>query len=232
MNDLPQELVDRVIDLCDDKEMSVCGLVCRRWARRSRGRLFTALTVHAQSLPHIVDIVDTSSFPILSFVRELTLTVVPALLDDALLARLHPCPNLRTIRITGTERHVGIDPSITTELDALQPHLRSWAVDSSSITRLDLVLSTPKISLQTVMNAVSCLPGLSELHMEGFATHQPSPPPSIRLAPLRALFVRSCDPVFFSWVLTLPSVLLFHHLTVGPFMSPSEKSVELYGMIC
>ncbi|KAJ7611260.1 hypothetical protein FB45DRAFT_1065933 [Roridomyces roridus] len=226
MDDFPQELVDRFIDFCDVKEIMTCSLVCKAWVIRSRYQLFARvpLTLRAQSLSRVVDIVNTSSFPILSHIRGLLLFIAPDALDENLLAQLHPCPNLRSIRIVGVDDQLEInvadqsivDSPISQQLDAVQPHLRAWAVDAPSITKLELGLfARTVIPLQTVMGVVSCLPGLTTLRLKGVGTKEPSPSPSPHLASLRTLSVPGCDGVLFSWLLTLPTVPALHHLTIG-----------------
>ncbi|KAJ7877646.1 hypothetical protein B0H13DRAFT_1535416, partial [Mycena leptocephala] len=73
-----QELFDEIIDHCYEgpggaAAVNTCGFVCKRWLPRSRFHLFSRIILDADNLPLFIDIVDTSSLPILSFVRHLTL---------------------------------------------------------------------------------------------------------------------------------------------------------------
>ncbi|KAJ7611270.1 hypothetical protein FB45DRAFT_941437 [Roridomyces roridus] len=222
MDALPQELVDRIIDSCDDsRTFKACGLVCKRWTYATRSHLFNKLTVCADGLPHIVDLIDDSSSPILSFIQNLTLNVAPDALDDTLLARLHPCPNLRRITVLGRDANQlrSGDAMLPDQLHAIQSHLRSWVADSPhSISSLHLNLPTTSLSLETIMGVITSFPCLRVLHVEGFLAHEPAPPPSVKLeCPLQTLSVQGCGKVLFSWLLTLPSVPALSSLSVGPF---------------
>jgi len=73
MPDFAQELIDQVVDhwcLEDPKGMKPCGLVSKRWLPRSRYHLFSSVLLDAQNLHSFVALVDTSSLPILEFVRH------------------------------------------------------------------------------------------------------------------------------------------------------------------
>ncbi|KAJ7921315.1 hypothetical protein B0H13DRAFT_1866698 [Mycena leptocephala] len=101
MRDFAQELVEKVIDhYAEPRDMAsvkVCGLVCKRWSSRSRFHLFSRVILDKDNLSLFIDIIDSSSSPILSFIQHLTLRFAGRCLEDALLDKIHHCPNIRGI---------------------------------------------------------------------------------------------------------------------------------------
>ncbi|KAJ7764933.1 hypothetical protein B0H16DRAFT_1310555, partial [Mycena metata] len=82
MRDLPQELVDHVLDNIafsatgDTKDIGACGSVCKRWLPSSRKHLFSHLAISNSGSPtpqSFLDLADGSSEPVLSFVRTIHL---------------------------------------------------------------------------------------------------------------------------------------------------------------
>ncbi|KAJ6553486.1 hypothetical protein DFH09DRAFT_1318874 [Mycena vulgaris] len=78
MQEFPQELVDLIIDdvagTPNTPDIRTCGGVCRQWLPRSRMHLFSALTLSnadPAAIQAFLNIVDASSFQILSLVQSL-----------------------------------------------------------------------------------------------------------------------------------------------------------------
>ncbi|KAJ7611299.1 hypothetical protein FB45DRAFT_941495 [Roridomyces roridus] len=136
MDDFPQELTEKVMDLCIDPdssfpaaEMASCGLVCKKWAPRSRSNLFSYVRLtgneRLSALPDLI--ADRPN--ILSFIRHLGLEMGTDSFDDALLGRMHQLSSLTSIRL------LLVDPALQpAHLEALFPHLRAWSSHSSSIS--------------------------------------------------------------------------------------------------
>ncbi|KAJ7834158.1 hypothetical protein B0H13DRAFT_1653387, partial [Mycena leptocephala] len=75
MDGLAQELIDQIIDCCNLAEkdaMGACGLVCKLWLPRSRYHLFSRVSVNTDNLHSFVDVLESSSSPILTFIQHLT----------------------------------------------------------------------------------------------------------------------------------------------------------------
>ncbi|KAJ7861062.1 hypothetical protein B0H13DRAFT_1639187 [Mycena leptocephala] len=72
MDGLAQELIDQIIDCCNLAEkdaMGACGLVCKLWLPRSRYHLFSRVSVNTDNLHSFVDVLESSSSPILTFIQ-------------------------------------------------------------------------------------------------------------------------------------------------------------------
>ncbi|KAJ7691300.1 hypothetical protein B0H17DRAFT_565256 [Mycena rosella] len=190
MRDFPPELTDGVIDcLCEssrhamaptprwlapglaDKSwkdaMKTCGLVCKGWLRRSRFHLFSQLHLREYDLHSFVNVVDASSLPILDFIRHLTLNFDRSMFDDALLTRIHRCPNLTRVeaklydglRVTESAGH------------CLFTHLPLWASNAPSLSRLDLAfIGRDSIRTDVILDIASCIPSLEYLGIYGPST--------------------------------------------------------------
>jgi hypothetical protein len=128
MRDFAQELVEKVIDhYAEPQDMAsvkVCGLVCKRWSSRSRFHLFSRVILDKDNLSLFIDIIDSSSSPILSFIQHLTLRFAGRCLEDALLDKIHHCPNIRGIEACISV--VNVD-EIDNFYQSLQIHLPFWA---------------------------------------------------------------------------------------------------------
>ncbi|KAJ7621811.1 hypothetical protein B0H17DRAFT_1151729 [Mycena rosella] len=163
MNDLAQELADQVIDWVADENvmhMCICSLVCKRWLHRTRYRLFSKVLLITENLRSFIDLVESSSLPILSFIRHLELRYNGNPVDNALLARAQLCPNLTRIRIliTGHSHNVHW---LTKQ--SLHSHLHHGARIRLPFA-FGLVLHRPnKISVGTLTRIVSCFPNLDTL---------------------------------------------------------------------
>ncbi|KAJ7699045.1 hypothetical protein B0H17DRAFT_1049987 [Mycena rosella] len=80
---LPQELVDLILgelqtdefDFLGRHTIARCGLVCRNWLPLSRTHLFAHVILNDRSIKKLLSVVAASSFPILTFIRAVTLTV-------------------------------------------------------------------------------------------------------------------------------------------------------------
>jgi hypothetical protein len=72
MDDLAQELIDQIIDCwnLEKDAMGPCGLVGKIWLPRSRYHLFSRVSVNPRNLQSFVDVVESSSSPILTFIQH------------------------------------------------------------------------------------------------------------------------------------------------------------------
>ncbi|KAJ7088410.1 hypothetical protein B0H15DRAFT_290053 [Mycena belliarum] len=172
MDKLPQELIDHTIDdyhaAADPTEraMECCGLVCKRWLRRSRFHLFSDLTLSAGNLPDFVDIIERSSTSLLNFVRHLELQYHGPSPDPLLLSRLHRCPNLVSIDLHITGGSASVLMAWLNSDEALHTHLRAWSDNSDTLSRLDITVRLrrkQKLSLGTVIRIISCVPRIEAL---------------------------------------------------------------------
>jgi hypothetical protein len=133
---LAQELVDQLIDalyVADPDSMKKSGLVCTHWVARSRYNIFARVSVSATRLLPFVEIISSSSLPILTFIRNLHLDYdgEPGWLWN--IDWIQPCPNLCAFGI-----RVGVQVE---DLESLYPHLPSWA-ESGSVSELRLIAMT------------------------------------------------------------------------------------------
>ncbi|KAJ6605302.1 hypothetical protein DFH09DRAFT_1422303 [Mycena vulgaris] len=225
MNDLAQELVDHIIDSCWTlpdrrltKAMESCGLVCKRWVRRTRYHLFSTVSLNSDKLESFVNLVESSPLPILSFVRHLRLRYDDRPLDTTHWARLHRCANLERIDIDIRSQSWDLD-AVADWLgsDALHAHLRSWSANSGSISRLTLASDEGiVVPWRTFINIISCVPSVETLEVWDLA---PSPatdahpalfPPSITRLELGSDYKRSVS--FFTCLLSLPVLPTFTSL--------------------
>ncbi|KAJ7474046.1 hypothetical protein FB451DRAFT_1558302 [Mycena latifolia] len=228
MDELAQELVDHIIDCChlaDKDTMSSCGLVCKRWLPRSRCHLFSKVSLNPDSLRSFVDLIDSSSFPILSFIRHLTLEHDTDLFDTTHWAldwaRLHPCPNLNRIEITFG---AVLDRQAERWLSShLCPQIRAWNDNSSSVSRLDLTSTSPvcsvSLSWRSIINIMACLPCIDTLRVYRIQLASlPVTAPSLVLSHLANLDLDLMDDtkgnLFFTWLLSLPVVPILQSLSL------------------
>ncbi|KAJ7160551.1 hypothetical protein C8R43DRAFT_341339 [Mycena crocata] len=226
MHGLAQEVVDELIDwshIVDANAMKPCGLVCKNWLRRSRYHLFATVLLSAANISSFIDLVEASSLPLLSFIRDLTLCYGGVPSDEAFLQKLYRTPNLKKIVI-----RIGIFvPDVQGALDwlnsamRLHNHLRAWANSSSSLYTLVLEARPIRtIPLRTLVELISCLPTIKELsllglhHITADAGTPPAYPLELRLLHLNAV---TGSEFLFSWLLSLPGVSRLQHLPSGSF---------------
>ncbi|KAJ7699005.1 hypothetical protein B0H17DRAFT_1196593 [Mycena rosella] len=106
---LPTEIVEQIIGQLqpDDKgktthDVGACGLVCRGWLPSSRYQIFARLYLTIANIDSFLGIVQTSPFPIASFVRYLGLEFDGS--DPLVVQRLDglgPFPQVTRLRIYG-----------------------------------------------------------------------------------------------------------------------------------
>ncbi|KAJ6527083.1 hypothetical protein B0H19DRAFT_543061 [Mycena capillaripes] len=227
MREFAQELVDQVIDCWllaenDLKWTRTCGLVCRDWLPRSRYHLFAEVSLSAKSLPTFVDLVDASSLPLLSFIRQLELRADPQNsgepLDSSHLARTHQCPNLTAIKIFFDPGFLPVEDTSAADIEFFYAHIRSWAANSVSISRF--CLEATRAPLHAVIGLISCLtlPSLKILELDVWILT-----PSDDTTPLLNLDLHTLNLkvgrngyLFLSWLLSLPVI-------------PCPKSLTFYG---
>ncbi|KAJ7160559.1 hypothetical protein C8R43DRAFT_1124031 [Mycena crocata] len=230
MRDIAQELIDGIIDSChlaDPYSMMPCGLVCKGWLPRTRYHFFSNVQLNKRNIGYFVDLVDTSSLSILSFVREILLLYEDTPLDRKILARLHCCPNLVDIIIfaciPSEKRYLAWLESD----DSFQTHLRAWSANSISLSSLELHFDTIRIPLPTITNFLTCVPSIKRLSIHGtkFKADDDLPPPiTVQLQTLHISMVSGC-PLFFSWLLSLPTVPRFKRIH---FVGDPNGDVEEY----
>ncbi|KAF7340456.1 hypothetical protein MVEN_01965800 [Mycena venus] len=192
MRDFAQELVDKIIDECYTGPrgavvMKTCGLVCSGWLPRSRLHLFARVTVDPNNLPLFIDVIASSSFPILSFIQHLGLHFVRRPLDNVLLSKIHCCPNLARIEVSIWENNT---LGIKTFYRSLQIHLPFWASNSPSLTHFDfrgIDMHTPGIENEMILDIIQCVPTLEFLAISGMSMSMrpDSTPIDHSLPPLR-----------------------------------------------
>lgn len=242
MDALAPELVDHIIDcICcdsvDEDAMKSWGLLARKWRRRTRYHLFSRVSLNAQNLGAFINLVETSSLPILSFVRNLELEYHGTSLDATLLTRLHRCPNLVRIYL-----HV-LDPTgdgaVWINSHALYHHLRSWNDSSGSISHLDVRLaSSVELPLRAVINLLSCVPCIQKLGIYGASRLAKDsdvyPDSSFAPSVLRHLDLESLDggAELLGWLLSLAALPKLKSLRFSGFVygddTQSIEAVEAY----
>jgi hypothetical protein len=239
MDDLAPELLDKIIDvwvLADThgNAMKSCALVCRRWLPRSRWHLFSKVSLTATTLASFVDLVESSSFPILSCIQHLELEHTSSVPDTKLLARLHNCPNLTHIGLYVTTAAAAV---WLASHDALHSHLRAWGHHSlTSISRLDLRFgSINEITLATIIEVLSCVPRIETLGIYGMCRLGKDSGSGVRggFVPSRLahLDLRGLhrSSLFFSWLLSLPVLPKLTSLAfVGSVSSDDLTTIEEY----
>ncbi|KAJ7083530.1 hypothetical protein C8R44DRAFT_53531 [Mycena epipterygia] len=235
----PQELIDQVIDFwhrADPKGMSPCGLVCKRWLRRSRYHLFSDVSLDIENLPGFIDLIDTSTLPILGFVQYLHLFF--ASLDEADLTRLHNCPHphltwieLCRSNVVGGDLLPRVDWLESPE--ALQAHLRAWDTNAVSLSRLEIAFPDNDLPLRTVIDMISCVPALEHLVLacpsrliEDTVVQTSAGP--VKLVNLYMAVTEHLS-LFLSWLLSIPGPPLLRHLSLFGILKHDEaKLVEAY----
>ncbi|KAJ6605311.1 hypothetical protein DFH09DRAFT_202770 [Mycena vulgaris] len=245
MNDLAQELVDHIIDsrwiLADEppKAMKSCGLVCKRWLPRTRYHLFSAVCLTTYKAPYLVNLVESSPLPILSFIRHLTLRYWDYPPSTTYLARLHRCANLERIDIDIRSQSWVFNAAVDwLGSDALHVHLRSWSANSGSILRLTLAFhELGLLPWRTFAKIISCLPSVETLEVRNVGLL-----PATDTCP--ALFhpritclelITGFSVSFFSSFLSLPVLPMFESLKLdmtlayGVDWSPITEYIERAG---
>ncbi|KAJ7638049.1 hypothetical protein B0H17DRAFT_1106369 [Mycena rosella] len=223
MVELAQELVERIIDEC-------WSLVGSR-EKSMKYHHFSMVSLDRRKLRSFVKLMESSPLPLLSFIRNLSLSLVEGTVPEAaLLARIHPCPNLTRIGIFVVGNWRG--PLLVSWLDSnqsLHAHLRAWHDESPTLSCLDLKVytyTTPTIPLRTITNIISCVPGIKSLRMVGFVISASTDTnPSFTLPRLETLdlHVSKRADLFFSWMQTLPTLPALKSLK---FLTPLIKNVE------
>ncbi|KAF7345513.1 hypothetical protein MVEN_01569900 [Mycena venus] len=179
MREFPQELVDAVIEYCYAgpgglATVKTCGLVCQQWLPRSRMYLFFRVMLDSHNLAPFIAIVDSSPFPILSFVQHLTLRFVHLAPDDALLQKIiYHCPNLCYVEADifafgafGAYRAARTQTGWFYQ--CLQDYLEVWAFNSPSLTRFNFQNAEGHtLSTETIVQTIKRIPSLECLGIYG-----------------------------------------------------------------
>ncbi|KAJ7474078.1 hypothetical protein FB451DRAFT_1466592 [Mycena latifolia] len=225
MNVLAQELVEHFIDcwnVVDKDAMSSCGLVCKRWLPRSRYHLFSDVSLNTDNLRSFADLVDSSSLPILSYIRHLILVFRGSPLDTTHLARLHPCQNLTSIEIFLPFMFIQADKMLRwlSSEESLRTHLRSW--HDQSVCFSSWRFNTPAflhLPLHAITDIISCVPGIKTLGINSISVSTVSEGTSNCAHPSRldhlGLSLESGGILtVFSWLLSLPAIPILKSLTL------------------
>ncbi|KAJ7250168.1 hypothetical protein B0H12DRAFT_1219766 [Mycena haematopus] len=247
MRDFAQELVDDVIDswalvdLDSADSMKVCGLVCKRWLPRSRFHLFSQVALDADNLRSFVDIIDSSSLPILSFIQHFQLRFMGKPLDEALLDQIHGCPNLTSIEIWISKMALNPDDNAGF-YRSLQAHLPLLASNSASLSRLDFKLPhkpSSGIPVGAIVDIIGCIPSVEFVTVYGVYSYiipdaefsQRESLPELHPLQMHTLEIRS-----YQGVQLLTSSLLSQHilpnlrsLTLRAGLDPIEDFIQRVG---
>ncbi|KAJ7649412.1 hypothetical protein DFH06DRAFT_553533 [Mycena polygramma] len=243
---LPQELVDDILDYWVDSDpdgrpdaMRTCGLVCKRWLPRSRFHLFSRVTLDAADLPWFVRIIDSNSIPILSYILHLTLRFAGRQMDDALLTRLHGCPNLTSVEVSISS--MSHDTTNNAQFfRALQKHLPLLASNPASFSRFNFRLPSHPlegIPVGTIVDILGCIPSVEYVAVDGVYSYIiPDPEFTRREAPVSPLYMRTLEVRTYQGVQLLTSALLSHHtlpnlrsLTLRAGLDPIEDFIARVG---
>ncbi|KAJ7115320.1 hypothetical protein C8R44DRAFT_794459, partial [Mycena epipterygia] len=211
-----------------------CGLVCSRWLPRSRFHLFSSITWFdrgsgRQNVDSFFHLLDTSSHPLLSFVKGLELRFNKEPFDDAHMTSLHSCPKLTELRVTvdGREAHE--------VYRSLQIHIPLLGINSPSLSRLELQFSTD-IPLSVLTDIISAPPLLEFQvlyiwYLFAQVVHDGSPLPSCSLPHLKTLGIdgvrHSANPLF-TWILSAPILPIFKSLKLQTRINGVNDPIEVY----
>ncbi|KAJ7115324.1 hypothetical protein C8R44DRAFT_984062 [Mycena epipterygia] len=239
MQTLAQELVDKIIDnigFFDKAGVATCGLVCKRWLRRSRFHLFssTVLSNSEHTLYNIdafLHLSNTSSHPLLSFAQALTLHFAGKPFDDAHMATLvQSCPRLTTLRVIivdmlGPEEAQQVYPSLKTHIPVL-------GINSTSLSRLE-VRYFADIPLSVLIDIISALPLLEFLLLNSLGHHivpDDTPLPSCSLPHLHTLqlLVATSARPFLNWILSAPILPIIKSMKLCTPISSVDDPIEEY----
>ncbi|KAJ7110528.1 hypothetical protein C8R44DRAFT_883666 [Mycena epipterygia] len=238
MRDFAQELIDNVIDcwrLADHKGMQPCGLVCKRWLYRSRYHVFSIVPLDTENRGAFVNLVDTSSLPILSFIRHLALLYHDSPLHAGHLDRLHDCPNLASITIRtvdiGGRNLSAVDWLASRE--SLQTHLRAWSAKSLSLSNLELFIPSMDLPLGTLADLICCVPSVETLSVTGLdtrltATAVPLTTGPTRLANLILFIYNGSGGLVLCWLLSLPVLPILKSSVLNMFRNEDTSAIEEY----
>jgi hypothetical protein len=247
MRDFPQELVENVIDRWTHKDaggtdaMKVCSLVCKRWLPRSRFHLFSRVTLDADNFLSFIDIVDSNSLPILSFIQHLKLRFAGRPFDEAFLGRIHQCPNLRGIEVNISG--MSANPEDNTHFyQALQTHLPLLASNSASFSCFEFRLPRyplTGIPVGMIIDIIGCIPSAEYVTVSGVYSYIiPDPEFVRRESPphLHPLHMHTLEIRTYQGVQLLTSSLLSHHtlphlrsLTLRAGLDPIEEFIQRIG---
>ncbi|KAJ6462238.1 hypothetical protein C8R47DRAFT_1327216 [Mycena vitilis] len=245
MRNLPQELVEQVIDdvaaTFDLTEVATCGLICRQYLPRSRKHLFANIHLsdwdESAIVQKFVDLVDASCTPILPLVKSLNIHLVDGALSDVHMGRLHECHAIRHLRIRAphhqpAERHVFVQD--LPFQNWLQAHIQHFAC---TLNRFELVMGSD-IPLSLLVDIICSLPHLTHLRIDGdcgygvFASDpvlatQPFPR---NLYSLDMAIHRGTN-LFFDWLLSYDQPPCFTSFTLGGTVTTGVSTLPIEGYL-
>jgi hypothetical protein len=195
----------------------------------------TSSPLDTDNLPLFIDIIDSSSFPILSFIRHLILRFMDRSLDDALLEKIHYCPNLRSIEVRIFD--LGLGGDIGDVYQSLETHLPLWASNAPSLsqfhfnhTHWGFLLVEPR----TVFDIIRHIPSMEYLAISGSSLYmrKDSSTPTAHLLPPRwralDMDVGYAD-VLLSALLRVPIIPVFKSLKFdNPSHLPEIQYIEAF----
>ncbi|KAJ7509723.1 hypothetical protein B0H11DRAFT_1960809 [Mycena galericulata] len=220
--DLPQEMLDLVVEklqLDDSVERNTiahCGLVCKSWLPSSRYRLFANVRLDDRTIDSFLDAVNSSSFPLISYIRSLVLYSElesgPNRLDE-----LGPLPRVTIL-------------GVTMERSALAQNTRRLAEFLPNLSTLSL--RDCQLPLRCVLNTVSAFPSLKILELRRVhLSYGLLPFPSTYKFPPQwhALKLDQPDPGrLFEAMLALDTIPMFSSLTVHGMYPREDNSFGAY----
>ncbi|KAJ6454334.1 hypothetical protein C8R45DRAFT_944595 [Mycena sanguinolenta] len=210
---IPQKLTDKIINVVHSDPylygypMIRCSFISKRWGR---SHLFSTICIDADNLGELVDIVASSPWPILSFVRYIRLRYVRDF-NAAKLAQIHHCPNLSTLNIgysgwSGEENWLGAQESF-------QSHIRAWSKYSQvGLSCLEINSPVANFPMGVVLDLLACIPGVDNLAIWGAARLLPQTPRNLLTQPAPphlthvVLDVHEPGFAFISWMCSCPGV--------------------------
>ncbi|KAJ7854605.1 hypothetical protein B0H13DRAFT_2358391 [Mycena leptocephala] len=244
MRDFAQEIIDHVLDQVFEQDkadregarnaarsITTCGLVCKQWLPRSRLHVFSRAVLRPARLQSLLDLEATSSLPLLSLFRRLTLLFDEYLVFQAdNLANLRRCLNLTCLIIhtpfSGEENFRTWSLFLTTHLPVLGIHC-------VSLSRFELCPWKSKVSLRMIADIFACLPALEAFELENDScriVHADVPlsqafPPRLNTLDIT---IKGGTDVLFAWFLSLAAPPSIKSLTLSEQIDPSGRSLVDY----
>ncbi|KAJ7609452.1 hypothetical protein FB45DRAFT_1126799 [Roridomyces roridus] len=255
MRDFSQEVIDLVLDevaVSSDMDhpghssIAKCGLVCRRWASRSRFHILRELWCEGPEIEQFLSLLDTSSFPLLAMARSLYI-FFPS--DNSYkrehLARLSEgCVSLTQVVMT-----IDWPESEDSDVDNvsysvfLETYLPVMGLRCGSHTHFEFIaFSDAEVSINTIAHILASLPALQEFKIAE-STREPhivitedEQAGDLSLLPFPAHLnvldlhgVVSGAGLFFDWLVSLPVLPAVDWLQIYAFERESDwNSLHAY----
>ncbi|KAJ7763635.1 hypothetical protein DFH07DRAFT_396503 [Mycena maculata] len=178
---LPHDVFELLLDECQsdgaDNTVGLCGLVCKAWLHPSRARLFTTVVLREHNSNSFLDIVQTSPFPIQSFIHTLHIIIRKknTFLQETKVEVLGPFPEVTALYIDADVRD-WIPEMAATFFPNKFPRL----------SKLSLSVSDTSLYFFDILSAVTPFPTLESLEMDvagGFDFTTDDVPETYRIPP-------------------------------------------------